>query len=123
MDESYAEYVRPEGLDETEQINFTHLQHTKTLPLEFEPNVLDGRNSLMTPPTKGDSSHRKFRLSRSPLDSLQAEFRRYNIPDRSSKPELLQPRGLSGDSIVSHNDTPPVGARTCQKDGTLRISL
>lgn len=33
---------------------------------------------------------RRFRLSRSPLDCLQAEFRRYGLPDRRASPQFAK---------------------------------
>jgi hypothetical protein len=59
------------------------------------PENMVGVESSKSPPTtltrQPATSTRRYRLSLSPLDSLQAEFKKYNSTEPSGSPRLSQP--------------------------------
>lgn len=56
---------------------------------------------IPSPPLSRRDATRKFRLSRSPLDSLQAEFRKYSMPERHIRLERKGSSDLLVDVLVS----------------------
>jgi hypothetical protein len=82
VQESYADRVRRErkgeGMESVEQL--PQIDWTSE-PATFDAIFPQRSDACEEPGFLNESSNRKFRLSRSPLDSLQMEFKRYGKSD------------------------------------------